>query len=101
MRANGRSPLRATVQHRLCAPGPGHAELSFQTTFSAFLDANAFYQQGDDGTAAAYGTAFARFDEVRIVAHIAAVPEASTVLLFAWGALIITAVARARRKSSI
>lgn len=53
----------------------------FQTSFSAFLGASAFYQEGQDGTAAAYGTAFARFDSVSIVAHIAAVPEPTTIEL--------------------
>ncbi|MCR5868143.1 PEP-CTERM sorting domain-containing protein [Aquincola sp. J276] len=72
----------------------------FQTTFSAFLGANAFYQQGEDGTAAAYGTAFARFDSVSIVAHIAAVPEAATVELFLLGAVALVGFVGRRRRSS-
>lgn len=58
----------------------------FQKTFTAALAANAFYQKGPDGTAAEYGTAFARFDYVSIVAHIAAVPEPDSMWLLLAGA---------------
>lgn len=58
----------------------------FQKTFTAALAANAFYQEGPDGTAAEYGTAFARFDYVSIVAHIAAVPEPDSTWLLLAGA---------------
>lgn len=71
----------------------------FQTTFSAFLGANAFYQEGEDGTAAAYGTAFARFDSVSIVAHIAAVPEAGTSELMLMGGLALAGLVGLRRGS--
>ncbi|MCR5864045.1 hypothetical protein [Aquincola sp. J276] len=71
----------------------------FQTTFSASLGANAFYQEGPDGTAAEYGTAFARFDSVRIVAHLAPVPEVGTGALSLLGLLALGSLRVHRRVS--
>lgn len=72
----------------------------FQTTFSASLGANAFYQEGEDGTAAAYGTAYARFDTVSIVAHLAPVPEVSTWAMSLAGLLTLGVVGQRTSRRS-
>jgi len=65
------------------------------TSFGAGFFVNAFYEQGEDGTAAAYGTASAGFTAASLVVHVSPVPEPSTVVLW-----IIGAVAMRQRKRS-
>ncbi|WP_157039823.1 hypothetical protein [Aquincola tertiaricarbonis] len=67
-----------------------------QTTFGGFISVSAFYQEGEDGTAADYGTAFASLDSVRIVAYVSAVPEPAQAYLMLAGALLLVAARRAQ-----
>lgn len=60
-----------------------------QTTFGGSISVSASYQEGEDGTAADYGTAFASFDSVRIVAHVTAVPEPATLFLCIAGLVLL------------
>jgi len=57
---------------------------------------SASYLEGEDGTAASYGTASARFSLASVVAHVTAVPEPATAWLLLAGGVGIAAAQRRR-----
>ncbi|WP_046111834.1 hypothetical protein [Aquincola tertiaricarbonis] len=69
-----------------------------QTTFGGSISVSASYQEGEDGTAADYGTAFASLDSVRIVAHVSAIPEPAQAYMLLSGGLVLLAAGRLRSR---
>jgi hypothetical protein len=65
-------------------------------SFSAGFSANAYYEEGDDGTAAAYGTARASIDAASVVVHLSAVPEPASVALWLLGGMFAMRLGAAR-----
>ncbi|GCL65101.1 PEP-CTERM sorting domain-containing protein [Pseudaquabacterium pictum] len=59
------------------------------TGFGAGFSAWTTYEEDGDGGAASYGTAYARFDNVRLVAQLSPVPEPATALLWLMGAALL------------
>lgn len=67
------------------------------TGFGAGFTAWTVYEEDGEGGAASYGTAFAMFDSVSLVAQVSAVPEPSAWALWAVGAFGAVGLARRRR----
>lgn len=65
--------------------------------FAASFGVGADYLEGEDGTAASFGTAGASFTAVRLLAHVSAVPEPSTPALWLLGAAGLGLIARRSR----
>lgn len=69
---------------------------SLQQQYMAYFSANASYEEGEDGTAASYGTASAAFDFASLVAHVSAVPEPQVSALWLLGGLGVAGAVRMR-----
>lgn len=66
-------------------------------TFAAGFSANAYYEEGPDGTAAAFGTASAALTAASLIVHVSAVPEPASAPLWLLGGLGLLTAQRARR----
>lgn len=64
------------------------------TGFGAGFSAWTTYEEDGDGGAASYGTAYARFDNVRLVAQLNPVPEPATALLWLMGVALLGVCSR-------
>lgn len=69
-------------------------------TWQVWFSALAEYEEGDDGDAVSYGTAWASFSSFRLVAHLSPVPEAPALALWLGGAGLL-ALARVRRRGFV
>jgi len=64
--------------------------------FGAGFTINAYYEEGEDGGAAAFGTASAALTSARLLVHVSAVPEASAYALMLAGLGLVGWAARRR-----
>ena len=71
------------------------------TGFGAGFSAWTTYEEDGDGGAASFGTAYARFDNVRLVAQLSPVPEPATALLWLMGAALLGVRMRCGRGSGL
>lgn len=67
--------------------------------YQAVFSATARYREGPNGTAKEYGTAYASFDKVSLVAHVQAVPEPATVLMWLGGLAAVASLARVQSRA--